>query len=147
MSILPSCVCVHHICAWEESLRSDGTVLKLWATMWVAGLEPRSSKGAASAVNGWAVSPALNSDVKPSSDLCTRTRLNHCNRLKSFQTSACRMGPWNLMTTTVPQRTAALKEISQIKGHQQPKTKPYSKFQWLKFHLDNTGFSVQNISY
>lgn len=27
--------------------------MMLWATMWVVGMEPRSSKGAASAVNGW----------------------------------------------------------------------------------------------
>jgi hypothetical protein len=46
------CFACMYLCA---DVRSSGTrVRQLWATMWVLGTEPRSSRRAASALNPWA---------------------------------------------------------------------------------------------
>jgi hypothetical protein len=50
-------LCCIYICLPEESIRSH--YRWLWATMWLLGIELRTSGRAASALNPWAISPAL----------------------------------------------------------------------------------------
>ena len=55
-----------HTCPYTHACRAQGGQKKVanllgqeWAALWVLGIEPRSSRRAASALNHWAISPAF----------------------------------------------------------------------------------------
>lgn len=59
------CVSVYHICAVPSAARREWASelleleLQLWATIWILGFKPGSSRRAVSSLNCWAILPAL----------------------------------------------------------------------------------------